>query len=172
MLILKPNAPKRIPVRSFYSGNRGFYCSMYPTNDTLNRIVQHFKTVPQLVDRLVAPSLMHVTIMHSDQSIPMEELPWINRDAVIPSAAKGYDFFCKPHATEGAVVMLLESEGLEQYHAELSLMAEYSWDEFKPHMTLAYGVNPTDAATIISTVAAMPLLTNLNFTAPVFEDKT
>lgn len=178
MRVLKPTVPvvkqplNKLAVTAYYSGTKGFYCSMYPTNETLVNINNHFSSVPQLKDSLVVPPLMHVTIMHSNSAIPMPELPWINRDVVLRGRAIGYDYFCKPHATEGAVVMLLESTDLEGYHEELKKMAEYTWDEYRPHLTLAYGVAPTDAAIIISALNAMPLLDNLSFTAPVFEDKS
>lgn len=173
MQVIKTNrVGKLIPVHSFYSGNRGFYCSMYPTNETLGRLVSLYEKVPQLKDCMVQPPLMHVTLMYSNEAIPMPELPWINRDVVLSATAVGYDFFCKPHATEGAVVLLLDSEELLRYHSELATLADYTWDEFKPHLTLAYGVSPTDAAIMISALTAMPLPTDLKFTAPVYEDKS
>lgn len=172
MQLLKPRAPQMIPVRSSYSASKGFYCCMYPTSSTLSALQQHFAQVPQLKDTLVAPPLQHVTLMYSDTAIPMNELPWINRDVVISASAVGYDLFIKPPAVDGAIVMLLDSPGLEQYHEELATMAEYTWDEYKPHLTLAYNASPTEAAIIISALAALPLPQNLTFTAPVFEDKT
>lgn len=172
MKLLQPKTVNPIAVTSFYSGHKGFYCSMYPTAESLSRIVAHFQSVPQLKDLLVPPALMHVTIMHSDEAIPFAELPWINRDVKLTGKAIGYDFFSKPHAVDGAVVMLLESTSLESYHEQLAKMAEYTWDEFKPHLTLAYGVDPTNAAIIISALNALPLLEELTFTAPVFEDKS
>jgi hypothetical protein len=161
-----------IKVQSSYSGANGFYCSMYPTSDTLQRLVAHFQQVPQVRDRMVMPALQHVTLMYSEQPVPVPELPWIDRDLVIPATATGYDFFCKPHSAEGAVVMLLDSAGLTGYHEQLAEIAEYTWDEYKPHLTIAYGVKPTDAAIICAALSALPLPSGLQFTAPVFEDKS
>jgi len=172
MQIIKPRVIESLKITAFYSGNRGFYCSMYPTSATLSTLVSHFKPVPQLGDKLVPPALMHVTLMYSNEPVPMEDLPWVQRDVVIPAVAIGYDFFCKPHATEGAVVMLLDSKGLEDYHESLATLADYTWDEFKPHLTLAYDMDPTEAAILISALSAMPLPQGLAFTAPVFEDKS
>lgn len=172
MQLLKTRAPALIPVRSSYGGKKGFYCCMYPTSATLLALQQHLEKIPQLKDKLVPPPLQHVTIMYSNTAIPMEELPWINRDVVLGAQAVGYDLFIKPHAEDGAVVMLLSSPDLEAYHEELAKLAEYTWDEYKPHLTLAYGVSPTEAAIIISALAALPLPQGLTFTAPVFEDKS
>lgn len=172
MHILQPRTPDRIKVQSYYSGKKGFYCSMYPTSESLARLVKHFSQVPQLGDRMVAPPLQHVTVMYSDHAIPIPELPWITRDVILRGRIIGYDLFIKPHKTEGAVVALLESADLTSYHSELEKMAEYTWDEYKPHLTVAYDVTPTDAAIIISALAALPLPAELTFTAPVFEDKS
>lgn len=176
MKLLTPAAPvpgiTRLQIRSFYSASDGFYCSMYPVAESLSRLVDHFDTIPQLKGKVVPPSLMHVTLMYSKQAVPMDQLPWINRDVRVPGTVIGYDFFCNPHATSGAVVMLLDSEEIVNFHEELAELADYTWDEFKPHATVAYDVSPVDAAIVISALMALPLPTNLLFTAPVFEDKS
>lgn len=161
---------KLLPIQSSYNGKSGFYCSMYPTSKTLQTLVSLYSEVEELIGRLVPPALMHVTVMYSEDSIPMSELPWIDRDLEIPVTAVGYDFMGPQDKTTGAVALLLDSKSLEDYHQGFRDIVRYTWDEFRPHLTLAYDVSPVEAALIIGSLKALPLPQNLVMTAPVFED--
>lgn len=94
----------------------------------------------------------HITMLYSPEGYSHKDAPWIDHESHAVSI-KGIKSFPSKEKGESkdAIVLTVDSETIAIHHKELASNAEeagleispFSHDDFKPHITIAYGTLPS-----------------------------
>lgn len=112
--------------------------------DTIGEVV--------LTGRLLAPHELHMTLMY-DGSNPVRSrnLSVVSDpDSVYNGVISGYSLLGEETSAFRAVVLEVECPDVVARHEELSIFMTHSFDNFIPHISVAYGVTPEDLLTLQS----------------------
>lgn len=92
----------------------------------------------------------HITLLYSQEGHNHKNDSWIDHDSHAVSIKGIKAFPSKEHDDKDAIVLMVDSETVQDHHDDLASGAEdagieispYSHDDFKPHITIAYGSLP------------------------------
>lgn len=110
---------------------------------TLGALTRYMKA--QNIPNPVAPEDMHVTLLYSRKNLPNFE-PTEQYEKPCVANPSGLDVFENRGKGKNCLVMKLDSEELQQRHADLMIdhAADYDFDEYVPHVTLSYDAGDVD----------------------------
>ena len=118
----------------------GIYCCALPSQETKDAIKSLCAAYD--VPNPLKASDLHCTIIYSDKvDTDFESTPKYPK--MLEAKFGGYEFFGEDKDT---LVMLLDSPDLSARHKELmdKYDLNYSWDDYKPHITLSYDAKDYD----------------------------
>ena len=116
-----------------YTGSNGFYAWVNPSNESLEDILEYFPemnfTAKEVVD-------LHVTIMYSKTSIPVECAAKVEPKFSAAVFATSVDWW-EGHNKEGYLVLKLTRDSIEQLHNKWKACgAVPTFEDYVPHMTM------------------------------------
>lgn len=93
----------------------------------------------------------HITMLYSPEGHEHKDDPWMDHESHAVSIKGIKAFPSKERGDKDAIVLTVDSETIQDHHKELARKAEeagveisaYSHEDFKPHMTIAYGKLPS-----------------------------
>ncbi len=127
----------------------GVYCSVTPTQHTLEYLSDHVPSARSAEYRPLAPCQWHVTVIYDAKAeiAPAKfshYFPLLGSDVTYRATIKGFDWFAHPKLPEvGAAVVLLDSPELQDLREFLfkSFGFKSDYPDYKPHLTLAEKVS-------------------------------
>lgn len=120
-----------------YTGKGGLYVGAYVDEESVNLIRKLCEEVGLPLQ--ITPDLpLHVTVIYSEKKAVKPHLCFLY-EKPLQAFIVGLDLLGEDKNT---LVMKLESERLNDRHEFWKkLGAEHSWPDYKPHVTLCYGVD-------------------------------
>lgn len=131
---------KILNIEEAYYSEAGLYAFVYPMRKSLDTLLK-FLSACGINQSLMSntPNMMHCTIMHSKNSIPVHKIPRIDRASAYDANLKQFTSW-GGHNNSGYLVAELDSPGLTKLHNQWkALGAEHSFPEFRPHVTILEG---------------------------------
>ena len=119
----------------------GVYVSCTYREQSLKDLAEWLKAHNDLIPMPVEMDKVHTTIVYSRKDFPCCLGEEISLPSPVPFCPSGFSLLGKPEDEFSHLVMLLDAEHLVYVHEFLIEQgAEHDYDEYIPHVTIAYNV--------------------------------